>query len=231
MIFSVLIFIGKLILGLLALTVLYFSMAFLLSWLPKHRHYTNSKKGFDVYVISNGVHADFLLPINKLPSEWLKNIDLNDFGFSKNQSKYLGFGWGDRGFYLNTPSWAELKFSTAVNALFLPSPTLMHVTAYEKIPLEKKYLEKLTLSPTQFSTLCNHIWDSFSKDSNNKITFLPNKGSTPNDNYYEACGSYHLFNTCNFWINNGLRKTGVRTSIWTPLDKGIFYQLRKIPNS
>ena len=125
MIFSVLIFIGKLILGFLALTFLYFLLAFLLSWLPKHRHYTNSENGFEVYVMSNGVHVDFVLLIDQLPAEWLKNIDMNEYGFTKEQATYLGFGWGDRGFYLNTPTWAELKFSTAVNALFLPSPAFL----------------------------------------------------------------------------------------------------------
>ena len=229
MILPIFIFIGKFILGFLAFVFLYFSMAFLLSWLPKHRHYKNSDNGIEVYVISNGVHTDFVLPADQLPDEWLWEINFDDFEFSKNQLTYMGFGWGDRGFYLDTPTWAELKFSTAFNALFIPSPTLMHIKAFDKIPSENKNFEKLTLTSCQFSKLCHHIWDSFSKNKNNTITLLPNKGYTPNDNFYYARGSYHMFNTCNFWVNNGLRKAGVRTSIWTPVDRGVFYQLKKIP--
>lgn len=232
MILSVLIFIGKIVIGFLAYVVLYFSMAFLLSWLPKHRHYTNSEEGYEVYVISNGVHTDFVLPTEHLPVEWKRNINFDDFEYSKEELKYMGFGWGDRGFYLDTPSWAELKLSTAVNALFIPSPTLMHIKAFDKIPEENKNFEKLTLTSIQFSNLCDHIWGSFSKNhiaGPNIITLLPNKGYTPNDNFYHARGSYHMFNTCNFWVNNGLRKAGVRTSIWTPVDRGVFYQLKKIP--
>jgi len=228
MILTALIFIGKIILGFLTFALFYFSMAFLLSWLPKHRDYTNSEEGYDVYIVSNGVHTDFILPTNQFPSEWLKNINFKDYELSDEELKFMGFGWGDRGFYLDTPTWAELKFSTAVNALFFPSPTLMHLTAYNKLPSEKKYVEKLTLTSIQFSNLCNHIWNSFSQ-SNNTIALLPNKGYTPNDNFYYARGSYHMFNTCNFWVNNGLRKAGVRTSIWTPVDRGVFYQLKKIP--
>ncbi len=229
MILSILIVIGKLIFGFLMYAFLYFSMAFLLSWLPKHRNYTNSEEGYEVYVISNGVHTDFVLPTQHLPAEWLEKIDFSDFDYSKEQLKYMGFGWGDRGFYLDTPTWAELKFSTAVNALFWPSSTLMHIKAFDQIPSENKYFEKLILTATQFSNLCNHIWDSFDKRNNNTITLLPNKGYSPNDNFYYARGSYHMFNTCNFWVNNGLRKAGVRTSIWTPVDRGVFYQLKKIP--
>ena len=228
MIFSVLIFIGKIIIGFLAFAALYFFMAFLLSWLPKHRHFKNSVGGFEVYIVSNGVHTDFVLPTDKIPFEWLEQINIGDFGFSKEELKYFGFGWGDRGFYIDTPSWAELKLSTAVTALFIPSPTLMHVKAFDQVPSENKKFVKLTLTSVQFTNLCNHIWDSFSKINNNTITLLTNKGYTPNDNFYVACGSYHMFNTCNFWVNNGLRKAGVRTSIWTPVDRGVFYQLKKI---
>ena len=80
MILLLLIFIGKIILGLLVLTLCYFFMAFLLSWLPKHRHFTNSEDGYEVYVISNGVHADFVLPMEQMPSEWLEKINISDFG-------------------------------------------------------------------------------------------------------------------------------------------------------
>lgn len=230
MIFSIVIFIGKIILGFLGLTVLYFLMAFLLSWLPKHRKYTNSVDGYVVYFISNGVHTDIVFPTENLPLEWQKQINFDDFGYSKEELKYMGFGWGDRGFYLDTPTWAELKFSTAVNALFIPSPTLMHIKTFDQIPRDTyKNVEKLTLNSIQFSKLCDHIWNSFAKDDHHQITLLPNKGYSPNDNFYYARGSYHLFNTCNFWVNNGLRKAGVRTSIWTPVDRGVFYQLRKIP--
>lgn len=229
MILPILFFIGKLILGFLIFVLVYFSVAFILSWIPKHRHFKNSYGGIEVFIISNGVHTDFVLPTDQLPDEWKKQINFSDFAFPKDELKYMGFGWGDRGFYLDTPSWAELKFSTAFNALFIPSPTLMHIKAFDDIPVESKKVERITLSSAQFSVLCNHIWNTFSKENNNTITLLPNKGYSPNDNFYYARGSYHMFNTCNFWVNNGLRKAGVRTSIWTPVDRGVFYQLKKIP--
>jgi hypothetical protein len=46
---------------------------------------------------------------------------------------YLAFGWGDKGFYLNTPEWADLKVSTALNAAFGLSSSAIHSTFYKKL--------------------------------------------------------------------------------------------------
>ncbi|HXU27639.1 MAG TPA: DUF2459 domain-containing protein, partial [Bacteroidia bacterium] len=48
-----------------------------------------------------------------------------------------------------------------------------------------------------------------------------------NDSFYEAVGVYGLFYTCNTWANNGLKYCGQKACLWTPFEKGIFYQYRK----
>ena len=228
MLFSILIFLGKIILGLLCATILYGIMTVLLSWLPINRNFKNYDEGIDIFIISNGVHVDFVLPIEKMIGNWTEIINAKDYGYSKEELKYVGFGWGDRGFYLEIEKWADMTFKVAFNAIFLPSPTLMHLTAYNNVPTEKKECEKLTITPTQFAQLCDYISNSFYRDKSNQVTFLADKGYTPHDNFYEAKGSYHMFNTCNFWVNRGLQIIGIRTSIWSPLEKGIFYHLKKV---
>ena len=39
--------------------------------------------------------------------------------------RYVAIGWGDRGFYVDTPTWADLKLSTLCNALFVPSESVL----------------------------------------------------------------------------------------------------------
>lgn len=227
MLLPTLIFLGKIVMGILCATAIYFLLTFLLSWIPKHRKFKNAPEGVEIFIISNGVHTDFVLPTKYLAEAWWKLINIDNFEYSKDQLKYLGFGWGDRGFYLDTPTWAELKFKTAVNAILIPSPTLMHIKGFKTPPADYKYFEKITISDFQFSKLCHYIFNSFYQNENGEIIHLPDKGYTSNDNFYLAKGSYHAFNTCNFWVNKGLRKIGVRTPIWTPIDRGIFYQLGK----
>lgn len=43
---------------------------------------------------------------------------------------YLSVGWGDKGFYLDTPTWAEPETFTAFKAVFLVSESAMHCTYY-----------------------------------------------------------------------------------------------------
>ena len=88
----------------------------------------NSKKensnNRTIYLTSNGVHLDIVIPENLLIPE-IKN-DLKN----PENVKYYSFGWGDENFYLNVPSWSDLTFSIGFKAMFLKSSTLMHVTRH-----------------------------------------------------------------------------------------------------
>ena len=46
---------------------------------------------------------------------------------------FVGLGWGDKGFYLETPTWADLKTSTALKAVSGYNTTAMHVTFYKEM--------------------------------------------------------------------------------------------------
>ena len=47
------------------------------------------------------------------------------------------------------------------------------------------------------------------------------------DAFYEGVGTYSLFRTCNTWANKALKVSGQKACLWTPVDKGMFYQYRK----
>jgi uncharacterized protein (TIGR02117 family) len=50
-----------------------------------------------------------------------------------------------------------------------------------------------------------------------------------NDAFYEANGSYDLFETCNTWSGRGLKRAGVTVSRWTPFDFNVVWQLQRAP--
>lgn len=78
-----------------------------------------------IYVQSNGIHTDVCLPAITKEFNWLDFVPKEDF--LNNQSfDFITIGWGDKGFFLDTPTWAELKVSTALNAAFLPL-SLIHI--------------------------------------------------------------------------------------------------------
>ncbi|MCP5062170.1 MAG: DUF2459 domain-containing protein, partial [Ignavibacteriae bacterium] len=54
-----------------------------------------------------------------------------------------------------------------------------------------------------------------------------NKGYTPYDDFYEAVGSYSLFNTCNTWVNSAFKECNIKACLWTPYDFGLISMHKK----
>ena len=209
------------------LFVLLYSLAGLLCFLiPVNKQFLNIQRDIEIFVVSNGVHVDYVLPSISPYFNWKEVLDYRHFHTPFAENNFLGIGWGDRGFYLEVDEWANLKPKVAARAMLIPSPTLMHVTMHPELPKNQKRLESIHLSIEQYLQLCDYIC-SFFKQCENGVIILPGKGYTPNDNFYEAMGSYHAFGTCNFWINRGLIQIGVRAPIWSHGGGGIFYQLKK----
>jgi uncharacterized protein (TIGR02117 family) len=193
-------------------------------YITVNHDYEVPQEGVEVFIISNGVHADICLPLIKEDDIWKKYFDVETFETLKSQPKYISFGWGDKGFYLDTPTWADLTVKTAIRAAFLPSATAIHVSYLEYKPKLSDKVKSFTVTKETFKKMQNYI-GSYVKLKTNKVQLIdccryPNV----HDNFYEANGSYHLFRTCNVWTNEVLIDAGIKTSIWTPFDSGILDQ-------
>jgi len=209
-----------------ALVAIYLLSAWLLSQVVVNRDFKQTSDGITIYVKSNGVHTDIIVPAKTELIDW--TVKLNPKDFQKGELNYVAFGWGDKGFYLNTPTWADLKFSTAFNALFWLSTSAMHITYYSNAPSNSNYVRQIKISLQQYQKLVEYIEKSFQQDMQGHYILIPGYHyEGVNDNFYEANGIYNLFETCNGWANQGLKKTGVRTCIWTPFDWGILNNLKE----
>ena len=163
-----------------------------------------------IYVRSNGVHTELILPSESLEMNWKEFIATEDFGDSI-VSDFIVMGWGDKGFYMNTPKWSDLTAKTALSALLIPTSTAMHVT-YRGIPEEGNDCIKLTITRSQYHDICSYVKESF-RTEKNRADLIPGKGYGISDNFYEANSSYHLFRTCNTWTSNALHEAGIRSSV------------------
>lgn len=203
---------------LLLLVVLYFITALVFSYIPVNADFTQCKEdGIGVYLLTNGVHTDLVMPIKNRYKDWSELIPDVHILSKDTLINYIAFGWGDKNFYLETPNWADLKFSTAFNALFFLSTSAMHVTFYKTMP-EDEYCKKISISADQYNRMVEFIEDSFQKDKKGKLILIKNLSYGNDDCFYEAKGTFNLFYTCNTWTNEGLKKSGLRASLWTPFD-------------
>lgn len=209
----------RFLIGIIAFLVVYITFSFLLSYIPVN---TDAVKGNDVtiYVQSNGVHTDVVVPIKKDIKDWTKDILYNQTQAKDSTASYVAFGWGDKGFYLETPQWSDLKASTAAKAAFYLGTSAMH-TRFYKTMQEDEDCVKLTLTNEDYTALVKYIEESFLYDENKKVMWIANQSYGQYDAFYEGRGRYSLFYTCNTWTNNALKAANQKASLWTPYDKAI----------
>lgn len=214
-------FTGRFILSILAFIILYLLVAFIVAHIPVN---SNPEKSNDVtiFINSNGVHTDILVPIKNEIKDWSRDILYSHTKSKDSIMKYIAFGWGDKGFYLDTPEWSDLKTSTALKAAFYLGTSAMHTQFYNNVKEDEECV-KVIISKKDYKDLISYIEDSFALDENNRVQWIPNRSYGQNDAFYEAHGKYSLFYTCNTWANNALKAGNQKAALWTPYDKWIFY--------
>jgi len=213
--------------GIFLKIIFFLILVFLLSLIPVNSSFYSAEDGVTIYVSSNGVHTDLVLPVQSEFINWQDLFEPEHFRNGWTYAPYIAFGWGDKGFYLNTPEWSDLKLNTAVKALFIPSESVMHVTLWPR-PEEDDLIKKVVLSYSDYKIMVENIIHSFSMDEDGYFLKVNHPGYGDYDLFFESPLKFHLFKTCNVWTISVLKTTGIRTSIWTPFDKPILYHLSKI---
>jgi uncharacterized protein (TIGR02117 family) len=206
----------------LLLITLYFISAFGLSGISVNSDFKQCEKdAVEIHILTNGVHTDLVLPFQNQYMDWSKFVNPADTKSGDCSALNVAFGWGDKGFYLHTKTWNDLKFSTAFNALFYLSTSAMHVTFYNRLR-ETESCRKICISKESYQKLVNYIVESFSPDSLGVPRQITGASYWDNDSFYEAKGTYGLFFTCNTWANKGLKTADLKACLWTPFNSGIF---------
>ncbi|MBU1958274.1 DUF2459 domain-containing protein [bacterium] len=198
---------------LLSTVPLYIVIAFLLTCFPS-KHHSSVDKNESIYIFYTDMHSDIVFNLNDLSQPWAKLLPT----LIKRKEGYIAFGWGDKETYLNTPTWDDLKTSTALKALFTNSPSLVHVSYYRHLG-HFQNLKTIVLSKEQQQVLEKEILKSFDFKGDYY------KGYGPNDLFYASPYTYNLFNTCNTWTGDTLRDANISVSYWTPFSQNVIHSL------
>lgn len=210
--------------GALAAAVgLYLAAAYVGSRIAVAKAHPEAAPDVPVFLHTNGVHTDMVVPIRTSYWDWSQQLPVANIPSGDSTTRYIAFGWGDRGFYLNTPTWADLKFRTAFVAAFWLGSSAMHTTYLHTLPPGPDTVP-LHLSWAEYARLVAYIRASFRYDAAGRVQPIRGHSYGRNDAFYEARRVYSLFYTCNTWTNNALKASGQQACLWTPTDQGIFYQ-------
>lgn len=207
----------KTILFILGIPLLYMTVSLILTFIPVNISDNEKENTEVVYLSSNGVHLDIVLKKEDLSEELKKGLV---YGQSDH---YFSFGWGDREFYLNTPTWSDLTLKTAFTAVFLNGPSVMHITRHKRL---QNHWVKVELSRSELHKINALIQKTFDKNPSGKKVLLIAEGYSSQDEFYRARGSYSWFKTCNSWVNTTFKKSGLKSCLWTPFDFGLLHKYR-----
>lgn len=212
----------------IALIGLYFLIAFCCSRITINANPSNAKE-IAIYIMTNGVHTDIIVPAVSAEMNWTKEISYQNTLEADSTYQYLAMGWGDKKFYLETPEFSDLKLSNGLRAISGLSTSAMHTTYYKNIREDANCKKIIIISKAQYRQLIDYILNSFKKDETGHLVNVKSSIHYDiGDAFYEAKGSYSIFKTCNTWANAALKACGQRSCLWTIFDTGIFFKISVI---
>jgi len=211
---------------LIGILVIYLIIATAIAYIPVNKDQSQHEdQNLSIYILTNGVHTDIVVPYFNEVYDWRTYLDTTLTPGKLTSTKWVSFGWGDKGFYLQTPEWKDLKASVAFNAAFGLSESAMHVTYYNRMIQNEDCIE-IKLNKQQYLQLCSFILNQFNIDKNELQLIDTDQNYGANDVFYNAKGTYNLFYTCNTWTNNALKAAGLKACFFTLWYKGIFYHYK-----
>lgn len=176
-----------------------------------------------VYITSSGIHTDVVVPLANNYINWSNELGLGDSLLTDSVNTHLAIGWGDKGFFLETKDWGDLKLSVALKATFHLGSSAMHLVHRPEPNASDKQTIQLSLSPKQYKALIAFVKASFSKNKGNYMPIKEHNYGSRNY-FFEAPRSYGLTYTCNSWTNSALKSCGQRACVWTAFKDGIYAQ-------
>lgn len=206
---------GNALLALAALIVGYGAAGLVGGAIPANAGWRPPAAGVTIFVETNGVHTDLVLPVAAAGIDWRDLVRPDDIADPRYAGyDHLAFGWGEAKFYLETPTWADVRPGTVLRAALGSDHTLVHV---EHIPAPETGSEarRIVLRPEEYRRLAAFIRTSFApgRPGARPRVF---RGYGDYDAFYSGTGRYDAVMTCNAWTGAALRAAGVRIGVWTP---------------
>lgn len=186
--------------------------------IPANRGWTPPAEGVRIYVEDNGIHTGLVLPMTTADVDFRDLFRPGDIA----DPRYAGlshvvFGWGDRGFYVSTPHWSDLRLMTVLRAATGSRDTVMHIEHVPE-PRVDAHPRSILLRPEEYRRLAAYVRATFATDPGRAP---PIHGYGRNDSFYAGRGTYSAVTTCNAWTGAALRAAGLKMGIWTPFPRTV----------
>lgn len=160
-------------------------------------------------LLQGPIHTDILFPLTPETRTRFAFAQAAGVPLNHPEARWLIFGWGAAAFYTTAGTYADISASAVLSAA-LGDEAVIRLDAIGHLPpLEN--LRFLQLSDAQFQALLAETAANIASE-----TRLNHPGFTGSDAFFPAHGRFHLFRTCNVWLGETLRASGIPFGLWTP---------------
>ncbi|EJC80951.1 hypothetical protein Rleg4DRAFT_2621 [Rhizobium leguminosarum bv. trifolii WSM2297] len=172
-----------------------------------------------ILLLSGPIHTDIAIPLDEETRAAFSFLEGPDFPLGHPNAEWLIVGWGGRSFYLETPTWGELKPLPVLRALTIDR-SVMHVDLAGHITEPQPSVAAFDIGDDQLARLRKFISDSFVRDAG-VVLPIPDAGYGEIDRFFEARGYFNALFGCNTWTAAALRTAGLRTGLWNPFPQSL----------
>lgn len=202
----------------LALPVLYLAASFLLPLVPGPGPDLSGPPAHTIGLLQGPIHTDILFPLTPETRARFAFAEAAGVPLNHPDARWLLLGWGSAAFYTTAGTYADITASAVLTAA-TGDDAVIRLDALGPLP-PLPNLRFLQLSEAQFQALLTQTTAALSSQ-----TRLDHPGLTGTDAFFPARGHFHLFRTCNVWLGETLRASGIPFGLWTPANWSVTLSL------
>lgn len=168
-----------------------------------------------ILLLANPIHTDIALPLDDEMRGAFADLIPAGLQIDMPGVEYLIIGWGGRSFYIETPTWGDIRPLPVLKALTVDR-SVLHASVVGAIDENHPSVRALDVTHEGRSRMIAAIRASFVRENGEPVP-IPGAAYGFDDAFFEAEGSFNAFVGCNTWTASMLRSAGIRTGWWTPL--------------
>lgn len=189
------------------------------SFIPRRwQHRSQASCQYQVCIVQFDIHTNILVPVYSDSFDWRTYLPL-----PLNQQQYLGFGWGDRNWYMNPPTELSDALPRGIRAMLFSDASVLGIQAYDRLPAGD--IKCVGVTRSNYLNLMEFLNSTMRRNEQGEVIQLSNHPPTQT-NYFEAIGHYSVLHNSNHWTAEGLDTAQINTPLWAGFSFAVMRQVQ-----
>jgi uncharacterized protein (TIGR02117 family) len=163
------------------------------------------------------IHTNLIVPVQTDTFSWR-----NYLPEPLTRAQYIGFGWGERNWYMNPPTQLEAIVPRGLRALLFPNAAALRVQTHDRLPQHDE-VECVGVERSRYLALMQFIQQSFQRTEQGNL--IPLSDPASGTGFYTATGQYSIVRNSNHWTAEGLNDAGINTPLWAGLSTAVTHHV------